>query len=102
LPRAYTFSLATLFRAAMQHGLPAMHRVGAWIEGGYSERHRYIKVEGQRWRHMISSVSRFASCSGGSLHPMSFFQVLFGARCLSHGGCFEDRHEATSISLALS
>jgi hypothetical protein len=31
-----------------------------------------------------------------------FFQVHFGARCLSHGGCFEDRHEATSISLALS
>jgi hypothetical protein len=31
----------------MQPGDPAMHRVGAWIEGGYSERHRYIKVEGQ-------------------------------------------------------
>jgi hypothetical protein len=30
----------------MQPGDPAMHRVGAWIEGGYSERHRYIKVEG--------------------------------------------------------
>jgi hypothetical protein len=30
----------------MQLSDPATHRVGAWIEGGYSERHRYIKVKG--------------------------------------------------------
>ena len=53
---------------------------------------------------MISSVSQFASFSGGDLHPMSFFQVHFGTRCSRRGGLFDrlPRNDSVIFSTILS
>ena len=53
-------------------GLPPAQK----IDGGYSERHRYIKVEGQQWGHTISSWADLAAAVGAVYIQWVYFKFI--------------------------